>query len=168
MSTITDKRPVAQAVAGLRGRSTTTAEFHSWSPSRTGWPSDFSGSRDTCILTSFALHDVLQRLGYSSRPLRIEAAVFPDDRKLYGTILGSLNGCGVLQRPACGEAISRRWSTTNGCSIPRSTRRTRRNGHDRCASVARIRISEKFKSEHGSILARWTSAACGFLHIHGK
>src|SRR5262245_32795004 len=48
----------------------------------------FNGSRDTCILTSFALHDVLKRLGYSSRPLRIEAAVFPDDRKYYGTILG--------------------------------------------------------------------------------
>jgi hypothetical protein len=48
----------------------------------------FNGARDTCVLTmltSFALHDVLQRL----RPLRIEAAVFPDDRKLCGTILGS-------------------------------------------------------------------------------
>ena len=53
----------------------------------------FNGSRDTCVLTSFALNNVLQRLGYSSRPLRIEAAVFPDDRKFYGTILGSLNGC---------------------------------------------------------------------------
>jgi hypothetical protein len=30
----------------------------------------FNGSRDTCVLTSFALHDVLQRLGYDSRPLR--------------------------------------------------------------------------------------------------
>jgi hypothetical protein len=27
----------------------------------------FNGSRDTCVLTSFALHNVLQRLGYSSR-----------------------------------------------------------------------------------------------------
>jgi hypothetical protein len=53
---------------------------------------EYNESRDTCILTSFALHDVLQRLGrlgYSSRPLRIEAAVFPDDQKLVGTILGS-------------------------------------------------------------------------------
>ena len=32
---------------------------------------EFNGSRDTCILTSFALNDALQRLGYSSRPLRI-------------------------------------------------------------------------------------------------
>jgi hypothetical protein len=49
---------------------------------------DFNGARDTCVLTSFALHDVLQRLGYNSRPLPIEAAVFPDDRKFIGTILG--------------------------------------------------------------------------------
>jgi hypothetical protein len=49
----------------------------------------FNGARDTCVLTSFALNDVLQRLGYKSRPLRIEAAVFPDDRKFYGSILGS-------------------------------------------------------------------------------
>jgi hypothetical protein len=38
------------------------------------------GSRDTCILTSFALHNVLQWLGCNSRPLRIDAAVSPDDR----------------------------------------------------------------------------------------
>jgi hypothetical protein len=48
----------------------------------------FNRSRDTWILTSFALDNVLQRLGFDSRPLRIEAAVFPDDRKFYGTILG--------------------------------------------------------------------------------
>ena len=48
----------------------------------------FNGSRSTCILTSFALNDVLRRLGYNSRLLRIEAAVFPDDPKLVGTILG--------------------------------------------------------------------------------
>ena len=41
----------------------------------------FNRSRDTCVLTSFALDNVLQRLGFDSRPLRIEAAVFPDDRK---------------------------------------------------------------------------------------
>lgn len=55
---------------------------------------EFNESRDTCILTSYALHDVLQRLGYNSYPLRIEAAVFPDDRKLYGTTLGSFSGIG--------------------------------------------------------------------------
>jgi hypothetical protein len=51
----------------------------------------FNGSRDTCILTSFALNDALQRLGYNSRPLRIEAAVFPDEPKAVGTILGWSN-----------------------------------------------------------------------------
>jgi hypothetical protein len=59
----------------------------------------FNGSRDTCVLTSFALNDVLQRLDYNSRPLRIEAAVFPDDRKLIGTILGSLCGCRQAASP---------------------------------------------------------------------
>jgi hypothetical protein len=52
---------------------------------------EFNGSRDTCILTSFALNDVLQRLEYSSRPLRVEAAVFPDAPKAVGTILGWSN-----------------------------------------------------------------------------
>jgi hypothetical protein len=51
----------------------------------------FNRSRSTCVLTSYALHDVLQRLGHNSRPLRIEAAVFPDDRKLYGNILGRID-----------------------------------------------------------------------------
>jgi len=52
---------------------------------------EFNGSRATCILTSFALNDVLQRLGYRSRPLRVEAAVFPDDQKAVGTSLGWSN-----------------------------------------------------------------------------
>jgi hypothetical protein len=47
-----------------------------------------NGSRDTCISTSFALSHVLQQLDYNARPLRVEAAVFPDDRKVYGTLLG--------------------------------------------------------------------------------
>src|SRR5262245_55857531 len=51
----------------------------------------FNGSRDTCVLTSFALSDVCKRLGYNSRPLRIEAAVFPDDPKLSGNILGGFS-----------------------------------------------------------------------------
>jgi hypothetical protein len=37
---------------------------------------EFNRSRSTCVLTSFALHEVLQHLGYNPRPLRIEAAVF--------------------------------------------------------------------------------------------
>jgi hypothetical protein len=52
------------------------------------------GDRATCVLTSYALNEVLQHLGYSSYPLRVEAKVFPDDRKLLGTILGGTpNGC---------------------------------------------------------------------------
>jgi len=50
--------------------------------------------RDTCILTSYALNNVLRRLGYNSYPLRVEAEVFPDDKSQVGTILGGLpNGC---------------------------------------------------------------------------
>jgi hypothetical protein len=56
---------------------------------------EFNGARDTCILTSFALQNVLQQLGYNSRPLRIEAAVFPDDHKLCGTVLGAWSEPGV-------------------------------------------------------------------------
>jgi hypothetical protein len=48
----------------------------------------FNGDRGFCISTSFALCHVLQQLGFDSRPLRIEAAVFPDDRRLGGTGLG--------------------------------------------------------------------------------
>jgi hypothetical protein len=52
------------------------------------------GYRGTCVLTSYALNDVLQRLGYSSYPLRVQASVIPNDRKLFGTILGAKrNGC---------------------------------------------------------------------------
>jgi hypothetical protein len=47
------------------------------------------GDPATCIFTSYALNDVLQRLGYSSYPLRVEAKVRPDDKKLISTILGS-------------------------------------------------------------------------------
>jgi hypothetical protein len=52
------------------------------------------GDRSTCVLTSYALNNVLQRLGYNSRPLRVEAKVFPGSRQLVGTILGGRpNGC---------------------------------------------------------------------------
>jgi hypothetical protein len=60
-----------------------------------------NGSRDTCILTSYALNDVLHRLGYNAYPLRVEAGVFPSDSKLCGTILGS-QGDGS-RKPATGK-----------------------------------------------------------------
>jgi hypothetical protein len=66
---------------------------------------EFNESRDTCILTSFALHDALQRLGYNSRPLRIEAAVFPDDPKLIGTILGRFEQPGAQTRGKTGYVV---------------------------------------------------------------
>jgi hypothetical protein len=58
---------------------------------------EFNGARDTCVLTSFALHDVLRRLGYNSRPLRIEAAVFleyspPAIRFVHRTPPGATHG----------------------------------------------------------------------------
>ena len=88
MSSINDKPPAAQAIAGLRERSTATAEFQQLVAITNRVAAKFNRLRDTCVLTSFALDNVLQRLGFDSRPLRIEAAVFPDDRKFYGTILG--------------------------------------------------------------------------------
>jgi hypothetical protein len=49
------------------------------------------GVRNTCIFTSYALADVLQRLGTNAYPLRVEARVLPLDRKLYGTVLGRMS-----------------------------------------------------------------------------
>ena len=57
------------------------------------------GDPSTCIFTSYALNDVLQRLGYSSYPLRVEAKVRPNDKKLVGTNLGSRQS-GVLREAA--------------------------------------------------------------------
>jgi hypothetical protein len=56
----------------------------------------FNERRDTCVLTSYALHSVLQQIGFSSSLLRVEAGIFPDDRRCCGTILGS----GPLNRNA--------------------------------------------------------------------
>ena len=78
----------------------TTPEFQKLVTTTNRVAAKFNGSRSTCVLTSFALCDVLQRLGYNSRPLRIEAAVFPDDRKFYGTILGG------WREPGCRRAAS--------------------------------------------------------------
>jgi hypothetical protein len=58
----------------------------------------FCRFRDSCVLTSYALNDVLRRLGYDSKPLRIEAAVFPDERNTVGTILGGIHS--DFRRPA--------------------------------------------------------------------
>jgi hypothetical protein len=47
------------------------------------------GALDTCILTSYALAAALTDLGHvDARPVRVEAASFPDDDKLRAAILG--------------------------------------------------------------------------------
>jgi hypothetical protein len=91
----------------------------------------------------------------SLRPLRIEAAVFPDGPKRCGTILGSLNGCRRaaslgkwwghlavvvddewLLDPTLDQANKREW--------PRSMR----------VGPLAVQLSEKFWVEHGSILVQ--------------
>jgi len=59
-----------------------------------------NGGRNSCIMTSYALNNVLCRLGYDARPVRVEAAVHPNDRKLVGTILGGFPSGD--RRPAAG------------------------------------------------------------------
>jgi hypothetical protein len=59
------------------------------------------GALDTCILTSYALAAALTDLGYAdARPVRVEAASFPDDRKLHGAILGFSGRPGVSRSRA--------------------------------------------------------------------
>jgi hypothetical protein len=127
---------------------------------------EFNGARDTCILTSFALHDVLQRLGYESRPLRIEAAVFPDDRKLSGTILGGFSEPGGRRRRASPDmwwghlavVVENEWlldptlDQANKAEWPRSMR----------VGPLAIRLTEKFWAEHGSILVQVNKCSVRF------
>jgi hypothetical protein len=48
------------------------------------------GALDTCVLTSYALAAALTDLGYAdARPVRVQAASFPEDRNLLASILGS-------------------------------------------------------------------------------
>jgi hypothetical protein len=50
-------------------------------------------ARDTCIVTSYALAAALTDLGYAdARPVRVEAASFPDDSKLDAVNLGGSLG----------------------------------------------------------------------------
>jgi hypothetical protein len=77
------------------------------------------GYRNSCILTSYALADVLCSQGFNAYPLRIEAHVFPgdnDDRRYIGTTLG-WDGDGTRRpaaKPGCwhghlGVAVDRDW-----------------------------------------------------------
>jgi hypothetical protein len=123
------------------------------------------GSRDTCVLTSFALHNVLQRLGYNSRPLRIEAAVFPDDRKLCGTVLGGWSEPGSRRAASPGMwrghlavVVEDDWlldatiDQANKKEWPRSMR----------VGPLTVKLSEKFWAEYGSILVRTNSCTVRF------
>jgi len=123
----------------------------------------FNGARDTCILTSYALHNVLQRLGYNSRPLRIEAAVFPDDRKLYGSILGSWNGSRHAASPGkwwghLAVLVEEEWlldptiDQANKKEWPRSI----------CVGPLAVRLTQKFWAERGSILVRTNGCTVRF------
>jgi hypothetical protein len=64
------------------------------------------GDLDTCILTSYALAAALTDLGYAdARPVRVEAASFPDDWKLPGVVLGHLGSPGSGRRRRVGDDI---------------------------------------------------------------
>jgi hypothetical protein len=49
------------------------------------------GYRDTCVLTSYALTNVLRRLGADAYPLRVETGAFPRCKKLGGIVLGRID-----------------------------------------------------------------------------
>jgi hypothetical protein len=125
----------------------------------------FNGSRDTCVLTSYALHNVLQRLGYKSRPLRIEAAVFPDDRKFCGTILGGWTEPGPRRAASPGKwwghlavIVEDDWlldptlDQANKKEWPRSMR----------VGPLAVRLPPKFWAECGSILVRTNGCTVRF------
>jgi hypothetical protein len=121
------------------------------------------GSRDTCVLTAFALCSVLQRLGYKSRPLRIEAAVFPDDRKFDGTILGSWIGRRRAASPGkwwghLAVLVEDDWllDATIDQANKKEWSRSMRVG------PLAIRLSEKFWAEYGSILVRTNGCSVRF------
>jgi hypothetical protein len=58
------------------------------------------GYLDTCILTSYALAAALTDLGYAdARPVRVEAASLPDDRKLNSVTLGYAGSYLGAERP---------------------------------------------------------------------
>jgi hypothetical protein len=150
-------RGAEDLIAGLRSRAiaSSTPEFQRLVTITNRVAAEFNGARDTCILTSFALHDALRRLGYNSRPLRVEAAVFPDDQKPCGTILGSLNGCRRAAKPDMwwghlAVLVDDEWlldptlDQANKEAWPRSMR----------VGPLAIRLSDKFWAERGSTMVR--------------
>jgi hypothetical protein len=96
-------------------------------------------------------------LGYNSRPLRIEAAVFPDDRNFYGTILGGWSEPGSRRAAAPGMwqghlavAVGDDWlldptlDQANKKEWPRSMR----------VGPLAVRLSDKFWAERGFVMVQ--------------
>jgi hypothetical protein len=143
----------------------TTPEFQKLVTTTGRVAAKFNGSRSTCLLTSFALNNTLQRLGYNSRPLRIEAAVFPDDRKFYGTILGGWRepGCRRAASPGMwlghlAVVIEDEWlldptlDQANKKEWPRSMH----------VGPLAIQLPAEFWAEHGSILVQVNKCSVRF------
>lgn len=61
----------------------------------------YYGDRGSCVFSTATVCEVLTHFGFKAVPLRVEAALFHDDPKSYGCILGS-NGDGT-RRPAAGK-----------------------------------------------------------------
>jgi len=61
------------------------------------------GKTNFCVLAAAAARDILRAKGWKAEVLRVEAAVFPDDRTRYGAILGS-DGDG-RRRPAAAPGM---------------------------------------------------------------
>ena len=58
----------------------------------------YYGSRGSCVFSTATVCQVLNHFGIQAEPLRVEAGLFPDDRKHYGCLLGAI-GDGT-RRPA--------------------------------------------------------------------
>jgi hypothetical protein len=58
----------------------------------------FYGRRDCCVFSTGVACEVLTHFGIKAEPIRVEATIFPNDRKHYGVVLGSF-GDGSRQAP---------------------------------------------------------------------
>jgi hypothetical protein len=58
----------------------------------------YYGSHHSCVFSTGVICELLAHFGIKAEPLRVEAGIFPDDRKLPGCVLGS-SGDGT-RRPA--------------------------------------------------------------------
>jgi hypothetical protein len=63
----------------------------------------YYGRPDSCVFSTAVIVEVLTHFNLKAEPLRVEAAVFPEDRKRHGCILGSF-GDGT-RRSAAGKGM---------------------------------------------------------------